>query len=101
MANPDLSNLGGNVSTRQTNYGDLVRRAWGEEYYAPDHNIYKFSNGRCFDSTDKGLTGLYGVTVTPPLEFDRPDPRLTISYPDMDFSITTSDGDQEPLHIDV
>jgi hypothetical protein len=34
-------------------------RAWGAEYNAPDHGSYEFSQGRKFDSTDKGETGIY------------------------------------------
>ena len=54
-------NLGHVVNTRQINWGDLVRRAWGSEFNQPDHGIYEFG-GRKFDSTDRGRTGLYGVS---------------------------------------
>lgn len=54
------SNLGYKVTTRQTDWMSLVEKAWGSEFRAPDHNIYTFGN-RSYDSTDKGLTGLYGV----------------------------------------
>lgn len=54
--------LGSKVSTRTTSWNELVQRAWGSEFNAPDHKIYRFGGGaRNFDSTDKGLTGLYGV----------------------------------------
>lgn len=66
----DPNNLGARVSVRDLNWQQLVQRAWGAEYVAPDHGAYEFSNGRKWDSTDRGLTGLYGVRPTPPLEFD-------------------------------
>ena len=31
----------------------------GSEFSAPDHRVYQFSNGRGFDSTDRGVTGFY------------------------------------------
>ena len=68
-------------------------RAWGAEFHAPDHGIYRFSGGREFDSTDKGLTGLYGVDVPPPFEFDE------LHYPDMDTSLQRSDAD-DLLYLD-
>ena len=37
----------------------MVERAWGSEFAAPDHGIYQMSNGRRFDSTDMGTTGIY------------------------------------------
>jgi hypothetical protein len=37
----------------------MCRRAWGSEFSAPDHRVYQFSNGRGFDSTDRGVTGFY------------------------------------------
>lgn len=60
MAN-QYANLGSPVSSRTTSWLDLCTRAWGSEFQAPDHNVYKWSNGRGFDSTDRGLTGVYGV----------------------------------------
>lgn len=48
------------VTYRAFNLSELVRRAWGPEYSAPDHRIYQFANGRRnFDSTDMGTTGIY------------------------------------------
>jgi hypothetical protein len=41
----------------------MVIRQWGSQYQAPDHNIYQFSNGRGFDSTDMYTTGIYGRGV--------------------------------------
>lgn len=55
-----LNNLGYKVTTRTYSWNDLVQRAWGSEFNAPDHGIYEFSGGRKFDSTDKGSTGFYG-----------------------------------------
>jgi hypothetical protein len=53
------NNLGAKVATRTILWNDLVMRAWGSEFRAPDHNIYQFSNNRNFDSTDTGQTGIY------------------------------------------
>jgi hypothetical protein len=61
MANPDPNNLGHRVTARNTNWLDMCTRAWGSEFYAPDHRVYEFSNGVKKDSTDKYLTGIYGV----------------------------------------
>ena len=33
--------------------------AWALEFNAPNHDVYKWSNGRGFDSTDLGTTGIY------------------------------------------
>jgi hypothetical protein len=51
--------LGNKVTTRVFNLNDMVRRAWGSEFSAPDHGVYQFSNGRRFDSTDMNETGIY------------------------------------------
>lgn len=51
--------LGKPVTTRQFSWKEMVIRQWGSEYAAPDHRIYNFSNGRSFDSTDLGTTGIY------------------------------------------
>lgn len=59
-----LNNLGPAVSSRDISWLDLVMRAWGSEFNAPDHNIYVFSNGRAFDSTDRGDTGIYDGGAT-------------------------------------
>lgn len=46
------------VTTRQIDYGNLVRRAWGTEWSKKDI-VYEFSNGRIFrDPTTQG--GPYG-----------------------------------------
>ena len=47
------------VTTSVISWGDMVQRAWGSEYRAPDHNIYVWSNGRGMDSTDSYNTGIY------------------------------------------
>jgi hypothetical protein len=57
-----LNNLGYKVTTRNIDWGEMSRRAWGSEWSAPDHGTYEFSNGRKFDSTDRGLTGIYGIS---------------------------------------
>jgi len=47
------------VTYRQFSLNEMVRRAWGPEFSAPDHGIYRFSNNRKYDSTDQGTTGFY------------------------------------------
>jgi hypothetical protein len=69
--------LGQKVSTRVTSWADLAHRAWGSDFYIPDPDIYRFSNGRGFLSTDKFKTGIYGVDVSDPLVLDGQ------PYPDM------------------
>jgi hypothetical protein len=60
MPLPPLSpDLGAPVSSRQFSLLEMVERSWGSEFRAPDHGIYQFSNGRRFDSTDMGTTGIY------------------------------------------
>lgn len=51
--------LGYPVTTRTFSLLEMVARAWGSEFRAPDHGIYEFSNGRKFDSTNMGTTGIY------------------------------------------
>lgn len=86
------------VTTGTVNWQQLVERAWGSEYAAPDHNVYEFGNSRGFDSTDRTRSGLYGVQVTPPFEFDEANmPRV----PDMDTTLMVSDQSSiELLYID-
>jgi hypothetical protein len=57
------NNLGAPTTTRTITWLEMVTNAWGPEFYAPDHDVYKWSNGRGFDSSDKGLTGIYGVII--------------------------------------
>ena len=54
------ANLGYKVTSRNIDWAEMCRRAWGSEFNAPDHGIYEFSNGRKFDSTDRGFHGFYG-----------------------------------------
>jgi hypothetical protein len=54
--------LGSPVTTRTLSWRDLAMRAWGSEFYAPDHNVYQFSNNRGFDSTDSSQGGPYSPT---------------------------------------
>jgi hypothetical protein len=75
------NNLGNQVSTRDYNWLEMCQSAWGSEFYAPDHAIYRWGNGREFDSSDKGLTGIYGVQVTDDLWIDD-------NYPDMRTALT-------------
>jgi hypothetical protein len=56
--------LGLPVSSRQFSWKEMVIRAWGSEFSAPDRRAYEFSSGRGFDSTDRGDTGLYEPPVT-------------------------------------
>jgi hypothetical protein len=51
--------LGSPVSSRTYSFKEMVVRAWGSEFSAPDHRVYEFSNGRGYDSTDRGTTGFY------------------------------------------
>jgi len=51
--------LGLPVTWRSFSFKDMAIRAWGSEYSAPDHGVYEWSNGRRFDSTDRGYTGIY------------------------------------------
>ena len=81
-----LQAINSKVTTRTISILDMVQRSWGAEFLAPDHAAYTFGWGRQFDSTDRGLTGLYGVEVSPPLEAENP-------YPDMDATLETSQGD--------
>jgi hypothetical protein len=55
-----LNNLGYKVTSREYSWNDLVQKAWGSEFKAPDHGIYEFGHARKFDSTDMGETGIYG-----------------------------------------
>ncbi len=66
MALPPLNpNLGKQVTTRQFSWKEMAVRAWGSQFSAPDHRIYEFSNGRGFDSTDRGTTGIYRPKIGP------------------------------------
>jgi hypothetical protein len=69
--------LGSKVSTRTITWEDLVVKSWGSEFRAPDHGIYRFSNGQLKDSTDKYKTGIYGITGDEVLLLDG------AQYPDM------------------
>lgn len=54
------ANLGHQVTTRNFSLLEMVAREWGSSFRAPNHGAYVFSNGRRFDSTDMGFTGIYG-----------------------------------------
>lgn len=47
------------VTFRQFSWLEMVERAWGSEYRQPDKAIYRFSDGRNFQSTDMYSTGIY------------------------------------------
>lgn len=87
MSANNLGNLGHKVSTRELNWLDMCMRAWGAEFNAPDHAAYEWSNGRRFDSTDRGLTGIYGIESGTYLDKDYS------NYPDMTVGhLLTEDG---------
>lgn len=65
MATPEsISNLGSPVVSRTINWMDLVIRAWGSEWAAPDHGVYQFNSGRRYDSTDLTDSGIYNGGAT-------------------------------------
>jgi hypothetical protein len=97
MTQPIAPTLGKHVTSREFTWYSLVLQAWGSEFSAPDHGAYEFSTGIKKDSTDRGLTGLYGVIVSPPLEFDN---TSTPQTPDMDQSLEASSGG-ELLYLDT
>lgn len=60
MATSVPPQLGRPVTTRTFSLNEMVSRAWGPEFKAPDHGVYVFGGGsRRFDSTDIGTTGFY------------------------------------------
>lgn len=72
---PLPSSLGHQVTTRQFSLLEMVSRAWGSEFQAPDHGVYVWSNGRRFDSTDQGFTGIYSRNI--PMAIPPPVPQAT------------------------
>jgi len=46
------------VNTSNSTQQEKVRKAWGSEYDKSDV-VYEFSNGRKFESSDRGTTGIY------------------------------------------
>jgi hypothetical protein len=54
------------VSTSTLSWQQMVERAWGAEFSAPDHNVYQFGNNRGFDSSDRGTTGIYSPNLGTP-----------------------------------
>jgi hypothetical protein len=64
MAKPSLPNDSYKVTYRIISWRDEAIRAWGEAWSENDHAIYEWSNGREFDSTDKGVTGIYASRRT-------------------------------------
>lgn len=54
---------GTKVTTRAFSLEEMVSREWGSSFRAPDHRIYEFTNGRGFDSTDMGTTGIYSKGI--------------------------------------
>lgn len=47
-----------NTRTRKISVSAMVKKAWGSEYSRRDV-VYEFSNGRRFESTDRGESGVY------------------------------------------
>lgn len=92
----NLKNLGYKVSTRDISWNDLVQRSWGSEFHAPDHDVYKFSNNRSFDSTDKTDNGFYngGVEITSGLLIESASSR---QYPDMYATVLTDESHNKIL----
>jgi hypothetical protein len=86
----DLNSINTKVTVRSTSWLDLAMRAWGSEFHAPDRDSYNFSQGRHFDSTDKGRTGIYGVEVYDSFEGDN-------NWPDVDYNLMVSDQDSTNL----
>lgn len=83
MAAPILpASLGKPVTTRTFSWKEMVIRQWGSEFAAPDHRIYNWSNGRSFDSTDLGQTGIYR----------RPSPRPPPVIPGSDIGLESDSG---------
>jgi len=58
-----LPNISYKVTYRVVLQRDLVIRAWGSEWAEDDHKIYEWSNGREFDSSDRGVSGIYGSGI--------------------------------------
>lgn len=54
------------VTSSTQSWQQMVERAWGSEYAAPDRNVYEFGNNRGFDSTDRGRTGIYNPNLGVP-----------------------------------
>lgn len=54
---------GTRVTTRTFSLEEMVSREWGSSFKAPDHRVYEFTNGRGFDSTDMGVTGIYAKGI--------------------------------------
>jgi len=56
--------LGKPVTTRSFSLLEMVSRAWGSEFKAPDHGIYVFGGGAIRkDSTDMTTNGFYNNTT--------------------------------------
>jgi hypothetical protein len=56
---PGLNNINTKVATRDISWSDLCTRAWGTEWRAPDHRVYRFSGNNFKDSTDLTTNGFY------------------------------------------
>ena len=84
----NYNNLGAKVVTRTISWTDMVQRAWGSEYNAPDKGAYEFSGGRQFESTDTGQTGLYNPNALTGIEVEQ----VCRQYPDMPAYLLTESG---------
>jgi len=86
MSATNLNNLGSKVTSRDISWSDMCQRSWGAEFRAPDHGIYRWGNGREYDSTDMGRTGIYGIQGNALLVVDG------TQYPDMRDGLIASVG---------
>jgi len=100
MAAPKLpASLGKPVTSRQFSWKEMVIRQWGSEFAAPDHRIYNFSNGRSFDSTDLGVTGIYERGILD-IQTER---NIPGTYPPQPYSVNAEgavDATGDPIQVD-
>ena len=98
MALPPLNPaLGRQVTTRSFSLQEMVERAWGSEFSAPDHGVYVFGAGvRKFDSTDMGYTGIYQNGVQD-LQSEQLVPGMIGVYKTLNVEAPQQDGQGDPL----
>lgn len=65
MSTPIPPQLGKQVTFRTFSWLANVEQAWGGQYRKPDPGIYKWSDGRSFESTDQFNTGIYNGGIRP------------------------------------
>jgi hypothetical protein len=89
--------LGRQVTTRSFSLQEMVERAWGSEFSAPDHGVYVFGGGaRKFDSTDMGYTGFYQSGILD-LQSEVPVPGMIGVYYSLNQEQPQLDGQGDPL----